>query len=60
MDQSTDATENAQAQARHRAGLMTHVRELRAEVAAIRHDLAALVEAVRQSEPQQDHHYGRR
>jgi hypothetical protein len=56
MDQSTGATENAQAQARHRAGLMTYVRELRAEVAEIRRDLAMLVETVRKPEQQNPRH----
>jgi hypothetical protein len=44
---------------RHRAGLMTHVKALRADVAEIRRELAMLAETVRRPEPQQDSHHGR-
>jgi hypothetical protein len=45
---------------RHRAGLMTHVKALRADVAEIRRELAMLAETVRQPEQQQDQCHGRR
>ena len=44
---------------RHRAGLMTYIREMRAEMAELRRDVAMLVETVRQPEPQQDPRRGR-
>jgi hypothetical protein len=43
---------------KHRAGLTAYMRELRAEVAELRRDVAMLVEAV-QPEPQKDPRHGR-
>jgi hypothetical protein len=54
MDSQTEVKPTStQRVIKHRAGLMTYVRELRAEVAEIRRDLAMLVETVRPPEQRQ-------